>query len=150
MNTLIRAATKPRRLFVRLAPFEFESFEVRMRRITRHKSLPIGVSFRRMNIPRAPRQFKTIAGPVDAAQPAKIFLPSPSLQGHGLTCSRSLPGNCTLPLLIPSPKRRESPRESPFSLATEIDQQRKIHAHHAYQKDKTRQSTLLVAMVRKD
>src|SRR5208283_736808 len=42
MKPLIPATTKPRRSFVPVATFEFESFEVRMRRIMRHKPLPIG------------------------------------------------------------------------------------------------------------
>ena len=85
MKTLIRATTKPRRSFVPVASFEFESFEVRVRRITRHKPLPME-SFRRMNIHRPSRQFKTMPQADRAVQRAKIFLPSPSLQGHGLMC----------------------------------------------------------------
>jgi len=30
------------------------------------------------------KQFKTIPKPIDAAQHAKVFLPSPSLQGQGV------------------------------------------------------------------
>ncbi len=86
MNTLIRAARKPQRSFVPITPFEFDSFEVRVRRVTRHRPLPIGVSFRKVNAHHVSRQFKTKPGPVDAVRRTKIFLPSPSLQGHGLTC----------------------------------------------------------------
>ena len=89
MKTLIRAARKPQRSFVPITPFEFESFEVRVRRVTRHRPLPIGVSFRKVNVHRVSRQFKTMPGPIDAVHRKKIFLPSPSLQGHGLMCSRS-------------------------------------------------------------
>jgi hypothetical protein len=88
MKTLIRPAKKPQRSFVPIAPFECESFEVRVRRVTRLKPLPIGVSFRGMNIHCPPRQSKTIFTPINAAQRAKGFLPSPSLQGLGLTCLR--------------------------------------------------------------
>src|SRR5271157_5730521 len=86
MKTLTPVATKPQRFFVPIAPFEFESFEVRVRRVTRHRPLPIGVSFRKVNVHRVSRQFKTMPGPVDAVRRTKIFLPSPSLQGHGSTC----------------------------------------------------------------
>jgi hypothetical protein len=86
MKTLIRAAMKPQRSFVPITPFEFESFEVRVRRVTRHRPLPIGVSFRKVNVHRVSRQFKTMPGPIDAVHRTKIFLPSPSLQGHGLMC----------------------------------------------------------------
>jgi len=89
MNTLIRAAMKPQRLFVPTTPFAFESFEVRVRRVTRHRPLPIGVSFRKVNVHRVSKQSKTMPGPIDAVHRTKIFLPSPSLQGHGLMCSPS-------------------------------------------------------------
>jgi hypothetical protein len=89
MKTLIRAARKPQRSFVPITPFEFESFEVRVRRVTRHRPRPIGVSFRKVNVHRVARQFKTMPGPIDAVHCTKIFLPSPSLQGHGLMCLHS-------------------------------------------------------------
>ena len=89
MKPLIRATRNHSGHSCQWSPFEFESFEVRVRRIARHKPLPIGVSFRRMNIHRPPRQFKTIPRPIDAAQRAKNFLPSPSLQGLGLMCLRT-------------------------------------------------------------
>ena len=88
MRPLTRATTKPRPSFVPVASFEFESFEVRMRRMTRHKPLPIGVSFGSRNIHRPTRQFKTSPKPIDVAQRAKDFLPSPLLQGPGLKCLR--------------------------------------------------------------
>jgi hypothetical protein len=84
MKTLIRAARKPKRSFVPIISFEFESFEVRMRRVTPQKPLPIGVSFRKVSAHRVSRQFKTLPGLIDVVQRTKIFLPSPSLQGHGL------------------------------------------------------------------
>ena len=86
MNTLIRAAMKPQRSFVPITPFEFDSFEVRVRRVKRYRPLPLGVSFRKVNVHRVSRQFKTMPGPIDALHRTKIFLPSPSLQGHGLMC----------------------------------------------------------------
>ena len=89
MKTLIRATRKPQRSIVPIAFFEFESFEVHVRRVTRHKPLAIGAAFRRLNIHLPSSQSKTILTPIDAAQPAEIFLPSPSLQGHGLMCLRS-------------------------------------------------------------
>jgi len=89
MKTLIRAISKAKRSFVPLAPFEFESFEVRVRSVARHRPLPVGVALRKLNTHRPPRQFKTIPRPIDAAQRTKDFLPSPSLQGLGLMCWRS-------------------------------------------------------------
>ena len=83
MNTLIRAARKPQRSFVPITPFEFEGFKVRVRRVTRPRRVPIQVASRRVNIHLPSRQFKTMLTPIDAAQRAKNFLPSPSLQGHG-------------------------------------------------------------------
>ena len=89
MKPLFRATREPQRLFVPIVPFAFDSFEVRVRRVACHKPLPIGAAFRRMNIQRPPTQFKTTPRSIDAAQRAKNFLPSPSLQGHGLMCSHS-------------------------------------------------------------
>lgn len=89
MKTLIRAARKPQRSFVPITPFEFESFEVCVRRVTRRGPLPIGAAFRRVNINHHSRRFKTIPRPIYAAQRAKNLLPSPLLQGHGLMCLRS-------------------------------------------------------------
>jgi hypothetical protein len=89
MKTLIPVATKPERFFVPIAPFKLERFEVRVRPVTRHRPFLIGVSYRKVNVHRILKQFKTIPGPLDAVHRAKIFLPSPSLQGHGLMCSRS-------------------------------------------------------------
>jgi hypothetical protein len=88
MKTLIPVATKPERFFVRIAPFEFERFEVRVRRVKRHRPFLIGVSYRKVNVHRVLKQFKTIPGPPDGVHRTKILLPSPSLQGHGLMCSR--------------------------------------------------------------
>jgi hypothetical protein len=118
MKTQIRAARKPQRSFVPITPFEFESFEVRVGRVTRHRPFSIGVSYRKVNVRGVLKQFKTIPGPVNAVHHTKILLPSPSLQGHGLICSRlgrgrfvirprSLPGNSTQPLSILSPPSHE-------------------------------------------
>ena len=88
MKTLIRVTRKPQRLFVPITPFEFESFEVRVRRATRHRLLPIGVSFRNVNGHWVSRQFQIMPGSIDAVHRTRIFLPSPSLQGQGWMCSR--------------------------------------------------------------
>lgn len=88
MKTLIRAEKKAPRSFVPIAPFEFESFEVRVERVTRHRPLAIGLSIRKVNVRRALRQFKTVGRPTEAVPLTKIFLPSPKLQGHGLMCLR--------------------------------------------------------------
>ena len=87
MKTPIRAARKPQRFFVPPTPFESESFDIRVRQVTRHISLPIGVSFLKLSIHRLSRQFKTMAEPIDDVHRTKILLPSTSLQGHGLRCS---------------------------------------------------------------
>ena len=88
MKTLIPVATKPQRFFVPIAPFEFERFEVRVRRAKHRRPLSFGVGFRKVNVHRVLKQFKTISGPLEAVHRTKILLPSPSLQGHGLMCSR--------------------------------------------------------------
>ena len=86
MKTLIRATSKAQRSFVPITPFEFESFEVRVRQVTRHRPLPIGASFRKLAVHPVSRRLKTMPGPIDAVLRTKILLPSPSLQGHGLMC----------------------------------------------------------------
>lgn len=83
MKTLIRAARKPQRSIVPVASFEFETFEVRVRRVTRHKPLVVGAASGRLNTHLPSSQPKTIVPPIDPPQPADIFLPSPSLQGRG-------------------------------------------------------------------
>ena len=89
MKTLTRATRKPQRLFVPITAFEFESFTVRVRRVARHRPLPKGV-FARQNS--SPSQ--------DNA--AKIFLPSPSLQGLGPMCLRSGARPAAHPVALPS------------------------------------------------
>ena len=64
--------------------FEFETFEVRIRRAAHHKPLPIGATLRTTKIPLPLKQFKTVPKPIDAAQRANDLLPSTSLQGLGL------------------------------------------------------------------
>ena len=84
MKPLIPVTTKPQQFSVPITPFEFEIFEVRVRRIKRHRPFSIGVSFRKVNGRRVLNQFKTISGPLDAVRRTKILLPSPSFQGHGV------------------------------------------------------------------
>jgi hypothetical protein len=102
MKTQIRAARKPQRSFVPITPFEFESFEVRVGRVTRHRPFSIGVSYRKVNVRGVLKQFKTIPGPVNAVHHTKILLPSPSLQGHGLMCLRSGARLVDRPAALPS------------------------------------------------
>ncbi len=87
MKTRIRVTGKPQQEIVPILSFEFEIFEVRVRRVTRHKSWGIGAAFKRVNIHIGSR-CKTTPTPIDAAESAKIFLPSPSPQGLGQTCMR--------------------------------------------------------------
>jgi hypothetical protein len=89
MKTLIRARTKPHGAFVPMASFEFERFEVRVRRVTHHRLLPIEFPAKRLKRHLHSTRPKTIPMPFDAAQRPKDFPPSPSLQGLGLMCLRS-------------------------------------------------------------
>jgi hypothetical protein len=86
MKTLIHATRKPQRSFVPITPFEFESFEVRVRTVTAHRRLPTGVSSRKVNFRRVLSRVKPRPRPIDAVRVRKVFLPSTSLQGHGLMC----------------------------------------------------------------
>jgi hypothetical protein len=79
MKTRIRATNKRQHSLVPVTPFEFESFEVRVRLVTRSRPLPCGISCRNLTVPPNVSQ-----GLNDAVEPMKIFLPSPSPQGHGL------------------------------------------------------------------
>jgi len=65
-----------------MASFEFDSFEIPVRGVKSLGPLPIGAVFRNLNVDPCSSQFKTIFTPIDTAEPAKIFLPSPSLQGR--------------------------------------------------------------------
>ena len=102
MNTQTRAAKNTKRLFVPVTGFEFESFEIPVRPLTCHKPVPIGVTCRKLHFPRFLRPLKAKPGRIGAP---KIFLPSPSLQGQGLTClhvgARPLD-----PAALPSPQFR--------------------------------------------
>ena len=82
MKTQTRTAKKILRSSVPIASFEFESFEIPVRRVKDHGPLPTGAVFRSLNVDPRSSQFKTTLAPIDTAQPAKIFLPSPSPQGR--------------------------------------------------------------------
>lgn len=83
MKTLIRATRKPKRSCLPMTQFEFETFEVCVRRRNSGRPLPFGVGLNKVNGDHFSRPFKTILTPIDAARRAKILLPSTSLQGHG-------------------------------------------------------------------
>jgi len=83
MKTRSRAAMKPQRLVVPIAPFEFATFDVPVRRVTRQRRVPIRVAIRRANPVLHAKTFKAKRRSIDADQRTKVFLPSPSLQGHG-------------------------------------------------------------------
>ena len=89
MKTPIRATSKVQRLVVPMNLFAFESFEVGVRQATRRRPLRVGASFRKLNVHRGSRRYKPMPGWIDAVDRTKIFLPSPSLQGHGLMCLHS-------------------------------------------------------------
>ena len=88
MKTLIHAPRKPKRSFVPVTPFAFESFEIPVRRASGTRLLQSKAALRKANSPRASRLIETTPRPIDAAQPAKIFLPAPSMAGQGLTLLR--------------------------------------------------------------
>jgi hypothetical protein len=83
MRTLIRATSKAQRSFVPIIRFTFENFRIRMRHVSGHRPSRVGVACGRLKSHFRSR-FKNIRKPIHAAQPAKIFLPSALLQGHGL------------------------------------------------------------------
>lgn len=72
MKTKTRASKEIKQLAVPMASFEFESFDIAVRRVNSHRPLPIGAVFRNLNVDPCS----------STAEPAKIFLPSPSLQGR--------------------------------------------------------------------
>jgi len=120
MKTLIRATRKSRREIVPIASFEMESFEVRVRSVTRHKPLVTGAALRMLKIQLPSSQSKTILTPIGAAQPAEIFLPSPSPQGLGqmrlrlearpVDCPAALPsGNLSFRSEAEGQKRARTP-----------------------------------------
>jgi hypothetical protein len=121
MKTLICATRKPQRSILPIAPFEFESFEVRIRKITRHKPLVTGAAFRRLNIHLPSSQSKTILTPIDAAQAAEMFLPSPSLQGLGEM--RFLQTNALA-------KKGQEPESIASRTHNSNESTEDIHAHH--------------------
>ena len=106
MTTPTRAERKPQRSFVPIAPFGFERFEVPVQRVTRREPPPIGVIFGKANMHRASTQFRPTPGPTDAVHRTKILLPSPSHQGHGLTCSRLRARPVDYPVALSSRKFR--------------------------------------------
>jgi hypothetical protein len=86
MKSLIRATRKTKRSFVPITQFEFETFEVCVRRRNSGRPLRFGVGLTKLNGDHLSGPFKTILTPIDAARRTKILLPSPSLQGHGWMC----------------------------------------------------------------
>lgn len=96
MKTQIRAAKKTRWSLLPIAPFEFESFEIPVRRFDNNGPLSIGAVFRTMNVDTDSGLFNPSLTPIDIAQSAKIFLPPHSAHGleqalpsdSGTSCSR--------------------------------------------------------------
>ena len=112
MKTWIHAARKPHRSLVPVALFDYETFEVRVRQVARHRPVPVGDAFKKMRIQLPSGQFKTTSRPIEAGAPAKILLPSPSLQGHGLICSRSGAPSVDCPAALSSrPSSLRSPSD---------------------------------------
>ncbi|PWU11949.1 MAG: hypothetical protein C5B50_22325 [Verrucomicrobia bacterium] len=83
MKTLIPATSKARRSLVPITSFEFETFEVHVRPVTRQKALPIGASLRTVKGYRLSRRCKNLPEPINAVHGRKIFISSPSIQGPG-------------------------------------------------------------------
>ena len=91
MNSRIHAKKQQKRLFVPIASFAFDSFEVDVRLVKGRRPLARN-------------------RPADAAVAAKILLPSPSPQGRGLICLRSGRGRpCVRPRSLPRNSQSEVP-----------------------------------------
>ena len=88
MKTQTCAANKTPWAFVPIASFEFESFEIPVRRVNTRRPLLTGAVVRSVKVDPRSSQSETTLTPIDTAQPAKIFLPSPSTQGRGPMCLR--------------------------------------------------------------
>ena len=88
MKTSIHAARKPKRSFVPMTGFAFESFEIRVRQASRDRPLQSKAAFRKVDKHHHSKASKVIARPIDAAPPGKIFLPAPMLEGQRLTLWR--------------------------------------------------------------
>src|SRR5690348_1475084 len=101
MKPPMRAATKPQRLLVPVAAFEFEKFEVRVRRVTRIRLASTEVASRKVDPQFPSTQCKTIFRP-DSDRPAKILLPSPWPQGPGLMRLRLEARPVAHPAALPS------------------------------------------------
>ena len=118
MKTLTRGVKKPQRSFVPIISFAHESFEIPVRRVAPHKPLVIGAAYMKLDIHHHSRQLKTNSRPIDAVQPAKNFLPSPSVQGLGLTC-------------LPSGRGRGHPQAAPSSRHSSLRSQNRVQDHPA-------------------
>ena len=88
MKTLARSTRKPKRSFVPITRFAFESFKIPVRQASRNTPLQSKAAFRRVDNHRHSKPSKVVPRPIDGGQPAKIFLPAPLLEGHGLTLLR--------------------------------------------------------------
>ena len=88
MKTSIHAARKPKRSFVPITRFAFESFDIPVRPTSRNTPLQSKAALRKVTSHRHCTPSKVIPTQIDAAQPAKIFLPAPSREVRGLTLSR--------------------------------------------------------------
>lgn len=81
MKTLVRATRKSKRLLVPMTPFQFEEFDVPVRRLSDNGPLQSKAAFRKVNSHHRPRPLKIFPTAIEGAQPPKVFMPSPSLHG---------------------------------------------------------------------
>ena len=102
MKTQTRATKKTQPLFVPIASFEFESFNLPVRRVKSHGLLPIGAVLRKLNVCPQSSEIKFTHAPLSGAESAKIFLPSPSPQGPGRMCLRLGARLVSRPTALPS------------------------------------------------
>jgi hypothetical protein len=116
MKTLILTTRKAQRSFVPITAFQFERFEVRVRRAKRRRPLPTEVSFKKVLSKAFPGNSTPYHDRSGFFMHTTIFLPSPSLQGRGPMC---------LPLGARSVHR------NPAALSPPEFQQRNIRAQHA-------------------
>jgi len=72
MKTLIHNTNKAPGSIVPIAPFEFEYFEIPVRRVSRNRPLQSKAGFRGVNTRHHSRRFKMIPGKIDAAQPVAL------------------------------------------------------------------------------
>ena len=134
MKTEICATETPQRLFVPIASFEFQNFEVPVQKATNCKRRPSGIAFRKLN---SDAGAKCKSSPKLMGVVRKIFLPPPSVQGLGLASLHS--GAANRSSEPPSSRQFHATAPNLFSTepmaiqancpASEMNQKRNFHDH---------------------